>query len=163
MIDLAEASRLFLLDPETGWITNRIKRVCNTVIGSRAGSFASDGYRQIKVARRPYPEHRIVWLLHTGRWPVGEVDHINGIRDDNRPCNLREATRAENCRNVSKHRDNRSGYLGVSWNQLAGKWYAQIRIDGRCKNLGYYSDPVAASEAYQAAAERVFGQFRRVA
>ncbi|MBK8106016.1 MAG: HNH endonuclease [Betaproteobacteria bacterium] len=58
-----------------------------------------DGYRQVRVNGKQYREHHLVWLLHNGRMPSGELDHINCVRDDNRIENLRECTREQNTQN----------------------------------------------------------------
>jgi len=48
--------------------------------------------------------HRLAWLLQTGSWPSNEIDHINGVRDDNRWSNLRDVSRAVNMQNQHKKR-----------------------------------------------------------
>lgn len=62
-------------------------------IGERAGCIKDNGYRQVRIGGRTHQEHILVWLWHTGEWPVHEIDHINGQRDDNRFENLRSADR----------------------------------------------------------------------
>ena len=54
------------------------------------------GYRYIRIDGQLYAAHRLAWLYIHGRWPVDQIDHINGIRDDNRLVNLREATNGQN-------------------------------------------------------------------
>lgn len=66
--------------------------------GRYAGG-AKDGYVIIRVFGRNFPAHRLAWLLHTGEWPTGVVDHINRNRADNRASNLRDVTPTENARN----------------------------------------------------------------
>lgn len=44
-----------------------------------------------------------------------------------------------------------SKYKGVSWQKSRNKWYSQIRINGRCKNLGRYNDEREAAIAYNRA------------
>ena len=91
-----------------------VKRIFNSKvsIGKRSGSVLNDGYRQLRINRKNYREHHIVWLLHKGVMP-SEIDHINCIRDDNRIENLRECTRLENMQNrkVASIRS-KSGFLG---------------------------------------------------
>jgi hypothetical protein len=70
--------------------------------GSRAGSPTCRGYREVSVAGLRFKEHRVIFAMANGHWPENEVDHINRIRNDNRPQNLRAATRAENNRNREK-------------------------------------------------------------
>ena len=81
------------------------------------------------------------------------VDHINGVRSDNRRENLRLTTIAGNCQNLTKlTRANASGYRGVGWNKNAGKWAAYVRFQGRSHHLGLFTDPAAAARV--AAAKR---------
>lgn len=96
-----------------------------------------------------YRAHRLVWLHVYGVWPLYEVDHINGIRDDNRLCNLRLATRGENSQNRhnQKQANNKSGVLGVCWSTREGKWVASLNLRRRKVHCSYhkrFEDAVAA-------------------
>lgn len=82
--------------------------------GNEAGYIMRTGYRLIEIADRPYLAHRLAWVIVHGYWPTEHIDHINGIRADNRQANLREATQANNGWNQKKHDDGSSGYKGVS-------------------------------------------------
>lgn len=88
-----------------------------------------------------------------------EVDHINGDGLDCRRSNLRLASRAQNARNRRTSTTNKSGFKGVSWQAKRGKWQAMICVNNRNRFLGRFSDPVAAAEAYDAAARKHFGEF----
>lgn len=123
----------------------------------------SHGYRTIFIDGRAYPAHRLAFLWVTGRWPTHEIDHVNGIRSDNRFANLREATDAENSRNQRVRSDNSSGIKGVCWIARRHCWGAHIRVDGKLRFLGHFDEKSAAAEAYQAAAHRFHGDFARVA
>lgn len=105
--------------------------------------------------------HRIAWLLHYGQWPEGDIDHINGVKTDNRIENLRVGTRASGNHNKGVNRLNSSGFRGVSWDSDRRKWAAQIKIDGKNKRLGRFKDVEDASRAYEAAAKIVHGEFYR--
>ena len=52
-----------------------------------------------------------------------------------------------------------SGIRGVSFNGLAKKWMARIRVCGKLKNLGYFNDQKEAASAYAAANIKYFGGF----
>lgn len=110
------------------------------------------GYLQGRVNGRRYQAHRVIWLLAWGVWPDGEIDHVNGIRSDNRLSNLREASHAENQRNQKMPSTNTSGVVGVCWHLATGKWRAQIRKNGVTKHLGYF-DEFEAAVARRKAAE----------
>ncbi len=93
--------------------------------------------------------HRLAWALHTGSWPSGEIDHINGDESDNRMVNLRDTSKSVNQQNKRNPRsDNKSGFMGVCWHKGAGQWRAQITVHGKCIYLGLFPDPVTAHSAY---------------
>lgn len=127
--------------------------------GKEAGSVKKgknrDGYVEIHVQSRMLKAHRLAWWWVYGEWPVGELDHINHKRGDNRISNLRLVDRKTQNKNASKRKDNTSGYCGVTWHKRYNKWVAQIFIDGKNKSLGYYDniqDAVAVRLEAEAAA-----------
>lgn len=149
-------------DPESGafiWVSPTSDRVrC----GAIAGSVTKLGYRAIMIDKKRYMAHRLAWLWVHGRWPNGEIDHINGDGLDNRISNLREATHAENMLNRKRTSTCRSGFKGVSWHKGGRKWKAQIGYQGKWYALGLYECPVEAHKAYVAAAHRLHGEFARI-
>ncbi len=107
--------------------------------GQRALTAISRGYRVGFVLSKYCTAHRIIWLMMTGEWP-NHIDHVNGIRNDNRWCNLRSVSQAQNNKNKRIGKNNKSGQLGVYWNKSEDRWVSQIYIDGKCKYLGHYVD-----------------------
>jgi hypothetical protein len=91
-----------------------------------------------------------------------EVDHENGDTLDNRRGNLRIATHAQNMRNMKRHKDNASGFKGVSWHAAMRQWRSVIWVDNKQRHLGMFNDRVAAAKAYDSAALKFFGQFARL-
>jgi hypothetical protein len=151
-IPVAYLRQCFEVDFEAGklrWRTGRL-------IGKPAGSIhARSGYRRIKLNKRNLRAHRVVWTLAHGRWPDDEVDHRNGVKDDNRLENLREATHGQNEQNKPAQRNNTSGVPGVVWDKGVGKWKTQIKIAGRHINLGRYDDYDDACQVRTAAKQIV--------
>jgi hypothetical protein len=146
---------LLSYDPETGvfvWVVKPSKR---TKIGSVAGSFRLDGYRQIQIDGAQFRAHRLAWFYMTREFPPDEIDHINRDRADNRFVNLRAVTGSENQHNSGKPKDNTSGYRGVSYDKRDKKWRASIRLNNVLKNLGYFPTPEEANVAYLAA-QRIY-------
>lgn len=113
-----------------------------------------DGYRGGHLFGVGYLAHRVVWALANGRWPIGEVDHINHDRGDNRPANLREVSHLHNHRNQSRRKNNTSGTMGVSWQRNRQTWNAYIMVRGRKIHLGAFQSRERAVLARQAAEER---------
>lgn len=100
--------------------------------------------------------HRVVFDLKKG--DKSEIDHINGNRLDNRRCNLRFVTRSKN--NMNRRVTNgASGYKGVSWFKPVKKWRVYIKLNGKQKCLGYFSDKKAAAQAYNDAATKYFREY----
>ena len=130
--------------------------------GRIAGGIESKGYRQIKIDGIKYLAHRLAWFLVIGRWPFEQIDHINGIKDDNRWKNLREATCSQNKMNCGLSKRNKSGYKGVFWRKELGKWRASIKKDQKRIYLGHFDTKEGAAKAYNEAALKYFGEFARV-
>lgn len=129
--------------------------------GREAGNPTTDGYLRIQIEGRTYTAHRLAWLYMHGVWPAPQIDHIYGVRTDNRISQLRLATHAQNNRNRAMQRNNKSGFVGVRWNKLAKRWKAKICFEGKCIHLGYFSSAKDASEAYKSKAAQLFGPFNR--
>jgi hypothetical protein len=129
------------------WLENRGP---NAKKGTRAGCVHSlSGYRIIGIKARTYREHRLCWLLVHGVMPSGGLDHINGIKTDNRVENLREASVIQNNRAFKTPRKGVSSkYRGVSFLKSYGKWVASIKKDGRSIHIGRFTSETEAGRAY---------------
>lgn len=153
----AEQVRAMLdYDPITGALTWRIRKARWIAIGDEAGHIVkSSGYRVIGIGGALYLAQRLVWLHVIGHWPLGEVDHRNGLKADNRFANLRDVSGRVNRHNVTKARaHNATGILGVHLKR-PGKWSAQISNRGKSFYLGTFDSPQLASAAYVAAKRRL--------
>lgn len=134
---------------DTGIFTWK-KQVSNAIkSGDIAGGKHNRGYVCFKIHGKLYVAHRIVWIYVYGTLPKDQLDHINGIKSDNRLCNLREANNSENVRNQKLRKSNKSGFKGVSWNKRANKWVAQCRANGKVNFLGFFDSTELASKSYQ--------------
>ena len=142
----AELKATVTYNPETGAFTRVPSRytqwkarVCKTR--------DKDNYIIMKVYGTMYRSHRLAFLYMTGKFPVDQVDHRNGIEDDNRWENLREADNHIQQHNRKKGVKNTSGYIGVHLNRKSNKYHATMRVDGNKIFLGGFDkieDAVAA-------------------
>lgn len=90
--------------------------------GKIAGNISSDLYVVVGFNGTTYKAHRIAWFLYYGEWPKGMIDHINGIKYDNRIKNLRESDKYHNQHNQIKHRKGLP--IGVSFRKKFNNWQA---------------------------------------
>lgn len=158
---LERLRELFILDPNTGRLTRRIQAgTYGGKPGSAVGHY-SEGYLQVSVDNRMIAVHRIVFAIHHGRWAVEQIDHINGIRDDNRPENLRECSRQQNSTNRKLNANNKSGHKGVLWVPSEGKWQANISHNRRRYTLGRFKNIEDAIAAREQAVAMYQGEFAR--
>jgi hypothetical protein len=99
--------------------------------------------------------HRVVMQT-----PVGQqCDHIHHSTLDNRRSQLRNCIKRNNTANVKMHRDNVSGYKGVTLDQRKGTYFARIMSNGVSLHLGTYNDPIKAARVYDAKAIELHGEF----
>lgn len=135
-------------------------RHITTCAGKLAGHKNSKGYMVVKIKASAYKVHRIAFYFKHG-WLPEQVDHINGIRDDNRAVNLRAANNSHNRMNSKPHAGSYTGLKGVSFRRRNGKFEAKIKVNGVDIYLGEYSNPAKAHEAYCIAADHYFGEYSR--
>jgi len=147
MITADKLRALLQYDIKTGVFTWSVSLNRKIKIGIIAGTKSGNGYSCIKISGKVYKAHRLAWLYVYGHWPLHEIDHINGIRDDNRICNLRDVTKSINQQNQKRaQRHGKSGFLGVT--PYKGKYRAHIFIDGKPKHLGMFNTAQQGHQAY---------------
>lgn len=149
-------------DPDTGHFTC-IKKRQNASVGGRAGGNHHYGYIRIGIDNEKYQAHRLAFLFMGGKFPENQVDHINGVRDDNRWRNLREATAHENMRNSCIQKNNKSGIKGVSWSKTNKSWRAVIYKNGRQIHIGHFHKKEDAGKAYRDSADEHYKEFAKYA
>jgi hypothetical protein len=132
----------FKYNSETGTIINRFGRV---ITNKR-----KDGYLCINLYNENRKEyklltHQLAWYITYGEI-IEEIDHINGVKDDNRIANLRRVTHQGNC-------FNRTTAKGYYWNKKAKKWHTQIKLNSKQIYLGLFDEEEDARQAYLNAKE----------
>jgi hypothetical protein len=104
------------------------------------------GYLMYSINSHNYLLHRLIWFYVYGAWPKMFLDHINGIRVDNRICNLREANYRINAQNRIEHR--RGKPVGCEYRKDVNKWKVTTKVNGVKYNLGYYFTLEEAQNIY---------------
>lgn len=145
MLTQARLKELLSYDPLTGIFTNLKSGKGRKPVGAVVGCPHKDGYTTSMIDGKNYMHHRLAWLYANGVFPPNDIDHINGVRTDNRLVNLRAAERFENNQNIAK--------AGV-WFE-AGKWRASIHVRGVKHYLGRHEHKPTAEAAYAAAKARL--------
>lgn len=90
-----------------------------------------------------------------------EVDHINGDRLDNRRGNLRACSHAQNQKNMTRPRNNTSGFKGVSFRKDTNKWQVRICIDKKQTHIGCFDSARRAALVYDFVAREIYGEFAK--
>lgn len=160
-----EVSALLDYDPDTGIMrwrhrADRSRRWNSRYSGTIAGQI-SNGYVAIQVAGKgAYQGARLAWLIIYGQWPTNQIDHINGIRDDNRISNLREVDNSQNNMNRGAQSNNLAGIRGLAKHPTAG-WRVRIQARGESHDLGYFKDRDEAIAARKALETKLHGEYAR--
>jgi hypothetical protein len=162
MLTYERAHERLLHDPVSGDLIWKMDHWKKVKAGNIAGDRYRNGYRRVCIDSKEYLAHRVVWLMAHGEWPPREVDHINGIRDDNRLSNLRLAASSENKQNAGLRSDNKSGLTGVTWVPTRGKWRADIHLSRKQYCLGFF-DTVDEAAAARTKAKAELHKFQPVA
>lgn len=138
----------FYYEVETGKvISKKTIPYSKTKIGQIMGYRTPQGHLSTEFKGKAIFIHRLAWLLSFGCLPEGkEIDHINGVRDDNRLCNLRAVTRRENCQNRVERRNGK--LVGAFFRPENGKWCSKAKANNKAVYLGMFDTEIDAHLAY---------------
>lgn len=148
ILDTARLRELLHYNPLSGEFRWLVRLGTRCPIGGVAGSLTKSGYISIRIDGRPYQAHRLAWLHMRGAWPLSQIDHKNGVRNDNRIDNLRDvdgATNSQNMRSIE----------GAWWHSRVGKWTAGLTVRNKKHHVGYFDSKEEARAAYIDAKRRL--------
>ena len=155
-LDQEMLKSLVSYDGETGvfrwkWNKGASLRRNMQYTGKCCGHMDKDGYRVLTLVGHNYLAHKLAFLYINGAWPDKEIDHIDGVRENNAFSNLRMVSRHENKRNMKQYANNSSGICGVGWHKQKNKWRSYASDEtGKFRHLGLFDcfdDAVAARNA----------------
>ena len=150
-----DTGKMFWMPRGPGWFSCN-EAMKSTMVASWNSRFAGSpalhvldtgGYFSGYLLGRKSRAHRVAYAIYHDKWPEGFIDHINGIRTDNRAQNLRAVSRTENAHNSRLAINNTSGRTGVAYRDDTNRWVASIDADRKRISLGSFSsrdDAVAA-------------------
>ena len=120
----------------------------------KAGSIVNykepNGYLRVRVDNKRYSVHQVIFCMQHGYIPK-MIDHINGIKDDNRIENLRVANPSQNGYNKPLGKMCKSGVKNVNWEPKMKKWQVRLKVNKVAKIMGYFDDlELADLVAYEA-------------
>lgn len=146
--------------PKSHFATTRIMNMFNNKLGGKvAGTSDGQGYLLVSVFGQIYKAHRIIYSIVHGDIPPGyEVDHINGVSEDNRHENLRLATSSENCQNTKRRFTNSSGDKGVYFCKTNKRWIASVMKCGYTSKK-YFKDKQSAVSWVRVTRAGMHGEF----
>lgn len=140
---------ILIYDPVTGVLCWRVSRSHCAKEGSQAGYINNAGYRAVKIDQKMYRVCRLVHKIMTGKDPVGEIDHINRIRHDDRWSNLRDISSSDNCRNRAAGRKH--------YYPCGRRWRVRLRINTKMQHIGTFDDEELAALVASEARDKFYG------
>lgn len=153
VITAQELQQIVEYFPESGIFLWKVTKGNYVKAGKEFGSWDLYGYKTVRINRKSYKLHRLAWLYVYGKMPENDIDHINGIRHDNRISNLRDVTRRTNLENqtILKRQKKHTTLIGAYFDVRKNTYYSRISIKNKSIHLGTFKTEQQAHDAYVAA------------
>lgn len=107
------------------------------------GCISRRGYIQVRMGRDKFMAHRILWAMYYGSWPKNGIDHINGIKTDNRIDNMREGTQFDNSKNASKY-PRKEEWIATGVSRCRSGFRAYAQVNNQSHYMGIFKCHTAA-------------------
>jgi hypothetical protein len=144
-------------DGKLYWRENRGTQKCKGMV---AGTLNNDGYIKVRVRElgSSIGVHRVIYCMQHGYMP-DFIDHINGVRDDNRIENLRPVTQQQNSYNGKIRTHNTTGHKNVHWYKANKKWGVLLNVNKKKKFIGLFEDLELAQLVAVEARNKYHGEY----
>lgn len=119
------------------------------------GTTNDEGYKVFFAGGGMHKAHRLIFWAFNGEPALKGmvIDHIDGVKSNNTPSNLRELTNPENLRARRKKSDKHSSkFRGVCLNKMNDKWSAYCRVDEKPYLIGQFESEIEAAIAFDSKA-----------
>ena len=149
MISVERARELLDYNPKTGILTWKADRGGGIHKGDIIEGISNRGYKVVRIDGVRYQAHRLAWLIHSGTFPQGQIDHINGVKTDNRLSNIRDVSHRENTQNRAIHRKGK--LTGATLDKRGNRrkcWISQAKVNRKTVFIGMFFTKEEAHEAY---------------
>lgn len=121
--------------------------------------------RRARLTQDKHPEYGTISMHSLILKGAIEVDHVDGNGLNNQRVNLRPVTHKQNIQGQRVQSRSKSGYRGVTYFPMAGKWLrkkpwrARIKVNGVDRTIGYFQSPEDAARAWNEEALEAWGQY----
>lgn len=139
-----------LFEYRDGFLFWKIKTRNGILPGTKAGTLNHYGYIHIRLNKKTYQAHRLIFLMHHGYLPE-MLDHIDCNRSNNKIENLRPANNTQNQQNQKLSPRNKTGVKGVCFDKTRGKYLAQFKVNRTICKVGHFVTLEEAAKAVQQA------------
>ncbi len=154
---IEQLKELFDIDIQNGkFFWKKPSKYHSNLIGKEAG-FASKDYWIIKINKKAYKRGRLIFLYANGKFPEPCIDHINGIKTDDRLINLREATITQNNWNHKFRKKSNNLPMGIRFQ--SNKFIARISHNKNQIHIGSFEKLNDAVNAYKQKRIELYGQY----
>lgn len=142
-----ELAELFDYDALTGTLISKVNRrraVKGKICGNTCKS--AQGYFKLKIDKKMYKTHQVIFCLVHGYWADNDIHHIDGNKTNNRIENLQEISKDNHTKHHFKQKlnphalDKANGVVGVTWHKVKLKWEARIKVNGKSIYLGAFAN-----------------------
>ena len=125
-------------DGKLYWKVSTAQRI---KVGQEAGTKLPSGYVRVRINKKRIMAHRIIWEMHYGKIPDSlQIDHINGVKDDNRIENLQLVTAKQN----QQRKNYSKGFSYSKDSHRVRRYSAHKMFNYKLYHLGNYGTPCGA-------------------